>query len=44
MEQNIIDLGYIDLLLGISLVIISIGLSKWKEFGLEKDLMIAEPR
>lgn len=44
MEQNIIDLSYIDLLLGISLVIISIGLSKWKEFGLEKDLMIATIR
>ncbi len=44
MDNNLVDLSYVDLLIGASLVFISIGLSKWKELNLERDLIIASIR
>lgn len=38
---QLLNLSYFDLMIGFCLILISIGLSKWKDLRLEKDLLIA---
>jgi len=44
MDNNLINISFIDLTIGACLIIISVGLSRWKELNLERDLIVASIR